>query len=184
MFVLVTLCLPQLVLQVSSSHSELVSCNVQGSTQKHKRGISILHSSSARSFRPSSNLFTTGLDIQSESRKLDRIWCRLYLCHVYSALHPNFNNQFHCCRKPMPSQAPESAAINSASPLLSAIVDCFLLDAVIGYQPSLPRNHDAVPLTLNRSASPAHSLSLHTSTLSSEELFSQLPDSVSSAALS
>ena len=29
----------------------------------------------------------------------------------------------------------ESAATNSASPLLSANVDCFLLDAVIGYQP-------------------------------------------------
>ena len=53
---------------------------------------------------------------------------------VSSALHPNFNDQFHCCRTPMPSQAPESAASNSASPLLSAIVDRFLLDAVIGYQ--------------------------------------------------
>ena len=75
-----------------------------------------------------------------------------------------FNNQFHCCRKLMPSQAPESAATNSASPLLRAIVDCFLLDAVIGYQPSLPRNHDAVPLTLIWSASPAQSESPYVNT--------------------
>ena len=34
---------------------------------------------------------------------------------------------------------------------------CFRLDALIGYQPSLPRSHDAVPLTLNRSASLAQS---------------------------
>ena len=81
-----------------------------------------------------------------------RICCVVSL--VSSALHPNLNNHFHCCRKLVPSQAPESAATNSASPLLSAIVDRFLLDAVIGYQ-SLPRNHDAVPLTLNRSTSPA-----------------------------
>ena len=40
---------------------------------------------------------------------------------VYLALHPNFN-QVHCCRKSMPSQAPESAATHSASPLLSATV--------------------------------------------------------------
>ena len=83
---------------------------------------------------------------------------------VSSALHPNFNNQVHCCRKVMLSRAPESAATNSASPLLSAIVDCFLLDAVIGYQPSLLRNHDAVPLTLNRSASPAQSKSPYVNT--------------------
>ena len=48
---------------------------------------------------------------------------------------------------------------NSASPLLSAIVDGFLLVAVIGHKPSLPFTHDAVPLTLNRSASPAQSAS-------------------------
>ena len=53
----------------------------------------------------------------------------------------------------MPSQAPESAATMLASPLLSAIVDCFRLDAMIGYQPSFQRSHDAVPLTLSRSAS-------------------------------
>ena len=44
---------------------------------------------------------------------------------VSSTLHPNFNNQFHCCRKLMRSQVPESAATNSALPQLSAIVDCF-----------------------------------------------------------
>ena len=48
---------------------------------------------------------------------------------------------------------------NSAYPLLSASDDCFLLVAVIGYQRSLPFTHDAVPLTLNRSASPAQSAS-------------------------
>ena len=64
----------------------------------------------------------------------------------------------------MPSQVPESAATNSASPLLSAIVDCFLLDAVIGYQQSLPHNHDAVLPTLSRSASPAQSESPHVNT--------------------
>ena len=83
----------------------------------------------------------------------------------------NFNNQFHGCRKLMPSQAPESAATISESPLLSAIVDCFLLDAVIGYQPSLLRNHDAVPLTLHRSASPAQSESLHVNTEPTGALF-------------
>ena len=76
--------------------------------------------------------------------------CRNRPCAVVSllssALHPNFNNQFHCCRKLMPSQATESEATCS---LPSAIVDCLLLDAVIVYQPSLPRNHDAIPLTLN-----------------------------------
>ena len=83
----------------------------------------------------------------------------------------NFNHQFHCCRKLMPSQAPESAATNSASPLLRAIVHCFLLDAVIGYQPSLPRNHDAVPLTLNWSASPAQSESPYDNTEPTGALF-------------
>ena len=58
------------------------------------------------------------------------------ICCVSSALHPNFNNQFHCCRKLRPSHAPESAATNSASPLLRAIVDCSLLDAVIGASPA------------------------------------------------
>ena len=79
--------------------------------------------------------------------------------HVSSALFPDFRNQFRCCRGPVPSQAPDSAATNSPSPLLSAIVDCFLLLAVIGYQPSLPFTHDEVPLTLNRSASLAQSAS-------------------------
>ena len=64
--------------------------------------------------------------------------------HVSSALFPDFRNQFHCCRThAFPSS--DSAATNSASPLLSAIVDCFLFIAVIGYQPSLPFTHDAVP---------------------------------------
>ena len=83
------------------------------------------------------------------------LFCRLI--RLLGIASTNFNNQFHCCRKLIPSQAPESAATNSASPLLIAIFDCFLLDAVIGYQPSLPRNHDTVPFTLNRSASPAQS---------------------------
>ena len=64
----------------------------------------------------------------------------------------------------MPSQAPDSAATNSASPLLGAIVDCFLLVAVGGYQPSLSFAHDAVPLTLNRSASPAKTALPHVNT--------------------
>ena len=71
----------------------------------------------------------------------------------------------------MPSPAPESAATNSASPLLSAIVDCLLLDAVTGYQPSLPRNHDAVPLTLKRTASPAQSESPYVNTEPTGALF-------------
>ena len=45
--------------------------------------------------------------------------------HVSSALFPVFRNQFHCCRGPMPSQAPDGAATNATSPLPSAIVDCF-----------------------------------------------------------
>ena len=64
----------------------------------------------------------------------------------------------------MPSQAPDSAATNSASPPLGAIVDCFLLVAVGGYQPSLSFAHDAVPLTLNRSASPAKTALPHVNT--------------------
>ena len=138
-------------------------------------------------FRPSSNQCRTGIDLQSEFREMDRIWCRLYLrqtigkhlarshlnkthspvahsiccrknafnsmCLVLrvdplrlitpsaaeetqhkiccdasvdsSSLHPNCSSQFHCCRRPMPSQAPESSATKSASTLLSAIVDCF-----------------------------------------------------------
>ena len=88
-----------------------------------------------------------------------------WICRdVYSALFADFRNQFRCCRRPMPSQAPDSAATNSASPLLSAIVDCFLLVAVIGYQPNLPYTHDAVPLTLDRSASPARSASPYVNT--------------------
>ena len=82
--------------------------------------------------------------------------CRV-VAFVSSAPRPNFSSQFHCCRRSMPLQAPGGAATNSASPLLSAIVDCFLLDEVIGYQPSVPCTHDAVPLTLNRLASPAQS---------------------------
>ena len=141
-----------------------------------------------RWFRPSSNLFTTGFDSQSDSRKMDRIWCRLYFRQKVSkhlarhhldkspllvrALHcckkNCFNSmclgvtsralalghtqrcrgittqdllcvsshsslrhciqtsmtQFHCCRRPMPSQAPKNAATISASPLLT-IVECF-----------------------------------------------------------
>ena len=65
----------------------------------------------------------------------------------------------------------KSAATNSASPLLSAIVDCFRLDAMIGYQPSFPRNHDAVPLTLNRSASLAQSESQYVNTEPTGALF-------------
>ena len=64
-----------------------------------------------------------------------------------------------------------SVATNSALPLLSAIVDGFLLDAVIGCQPSLPRNHDAVPLTLVRSASPAQSGSPYVNTEPTGALF-------------
>ena len=69
------------------------------------------------------------------------------------------------------SQAPESAATNSAWPLLSAIIDCSVLDAVVGYQPSLPRNHDAVLLALNRSAYPAQSESPYVSTEPTGALF-------------
>ena len=50
---------------------------------------------------------------------------------VSSSLHPNFNGHIRCCRRPMLSEAPESAATNLASPLPSAIVDSFVLDAVI-----------------------------------------------------
>ena len=75
--------------------------------------------------------------------------------HVSSALFPDFR-KFHCCRGPMRSQAPERAG--SPSPLLSAIVDYFLLVVVMGYQPNLPHTHDAIPLTL-RSASPTRSAS-------------------------
>ena len=192
-------------------------------TPQSRRNISteFVHLSSARSFRPSSNLFKTVFDLQSESREMDRTWCRLYLCQTiskhFARLHLDkshfwsrapllqeeriqldvsrytsgalaLDHTQRCsgittrdllCRltcllgmasklqypvsllsQALPSQAPESAATNAASPLLSAIVDCFLFDAVIGYQPCLPRNHDAVPLALNRSASPAQSESI------------------------
>ena len=82
-----------------------------------------------------------------------RICCAAFLC--ISSLLPNCRSQYHCCRRLVLSQAPESAATNSASPLLSAIVDCFRLDALVGYQPSFPHSHDAVPLTsLAQSESP------------------------------
>ena len=137
-----------------------------------------LRSSSARSFRPRSNLFRTGFHLQSKLREVKRILCRLHLrqtvgqhlnrsdlhkSHFWScaplfleerfqldvsrlasrslaiccaasvclsSLLPNCRSQLHCCRRTMPSQAPGSAATNSASPLLSAIVDGFRLDAV------------------------------------------------------
>ena len=103
-----------------------------------------------------------------------RICCAAFVC--ISSLLPNCRSQVHCCRRPMPSQAPESAATNSAStnsasPLLSAIVDYFVLDAVIGYHPSFPRNHDAVPLTLNRPASVAQSESPYFNTKPTGALF-------------
>ena len=60
----------------------------------------------------------------------------------------------------MPSQPPDSVGTNSASPLLSEIVDCFLLVAVIGYQPSLPFTHDAVPQRVS-ARSFNNSFSLH-----------------------
>ena len=41
--------------------------------------VECLHASSARSFRRSSNLFTTEFDVHSESREMDRLWCRQYL---------------------------------------------------------------------------------------------------------
>ena len=44
--------------------------------------VEFLQSSSARSFRQSSNLFRPQFDLQSESREMDRIWCRLYLCQT------------------------------------------------------------------------------------------------------
>ena len=91
-------------------------------------------------------------------------WICCDVGHVSAALFPDFRNQFRCCRRPKPSQAPDSAATNSASPLLRASVDCFWLVAVIGYQPNLPYTHDAVPLTLDRSASPARSASPYVNT--------------------
>ena len=96
---------------------------------------------------------------------------------VSSSLHPNCNGHIHCCRRPMLSQAPESAATNSASPLLSAIVDSFLLDAVIGYEVYLA-GHVAVPLTLSRSASPAQSESPYVNTEPTGDLFKASRSSV------
>ena len=150
-------------------------------TKLSKIRVEFLHPSSARSFRPSSNLFRTEFDASRDvpnlvstvsssnnpqafrSSPLEQVSFSgraLHCCKknsfnsiclvlrvdpvrliipsaaeesqdmiccidsfVSSALHPNFNNQFHCCRKLMRSQAPESAATNSASPLLCAIVD-------------------------------------------------------------
>ena len=119
--------------------------------------------------------FTNRALALNHTQRWRRIAAQDLLCSLTrflgTALPPNFTNQYHCCRKRLPSQAPESVATNSASRLLSAIVDCFLLDAVIGYQPSLPRNHDAVPFTLNRSASPAQSASLYVNTEPTGALF-------------
>ena len=141
--------------------------------------------------RPRSNRFRTGFDFQFELREVNQIRCRpnlrqtvgkhltrsdLYKSHfmvvhfvvagrTLSARRVSFwrliipsaaeeSQQRICCDAPvcMPSQAPESAATNSASPLLSATVDCFR------------RSHDAVPLTLNGSASPAQSESPYVNT--------------------
>ena len=53
---------------------------------------------------------------------------------VSTALPPNFNDQFHCCRKPMPSQAPRECS-NQLN-LTTAECDCRLL---------LARRRDRVP---------------------------------------
>ena len=83
----------------------------------------------------------------AEEESQHRISC--VVSFVSSALHPNCSIVVaSACFHRL-----QSAATLSGSPLLSAIVDGVL----IGYQPSLPRTHDAVPLTLNRSASPAQS---------------------------
>ena len=44
-----------------------------------KKRAEYLQPSSARSFRPRSNRFRTGLDLQFELRVVNRIRCRLYL---------------------------------------------------------------------------------------------------------
>ena len=146
-----------------------------------------LHSSSARSFsiqsesrsmnkiwlstvsspdnRQASRSSPLGQVVRLVARSMMQEERSQLVAFVSSALHPNFSSQFLCSRRPTPSQALNSAATtNSASPLLRALVDCFLLDAVIGYQPSLPCTHDVFPLTLNRSASPAQSESSYVST--------------------
>ena len=88
---------------------------------------------------------------------------------VSSELHPDVDKQFHCCRKPMPSQAPKCS--NQVRFTTAEIVNDFLLYAMIGHQPSLPRNHGAFPLTLNRSASPIQSESPYVNTEPTRALF-------------
>ena len=78
--------------------------------------------------------------------------------------HRNCRSQRHNCLSTIPSQAPNDPVTVSASPLLSAIVDCFLLVAVMGYQLWFPRIHDAVPLTLRLSESPVQWESLNVKT--------------------
>ena len=50
---------------------------------KNKSGIStlLLRSIFSSKFK---NLFRSGSEVQTESREMDRIWCRLYLCQTIS----------------------------------------------------------------------------------------------------
>ena len=97
-----------------------------------------------------------------------RICCVVSL--VSSELHPKL-------QQPVPLLSQARALTSSRVQRPTQLRHCcvrsltFLLDAVIGYHPSLPRNHDGVPLTLNRSASPAQSESRYVNTEPTGGLF-------------
>ena len=158
----------------------------------------VVDPSTARSFRPSSNLFRTGFDlISNSSLEMYRRWCGLHfwqtvrkhfaryhmalstrcvsfyesiscasaaeksqngICcvvsFVSSALHPNFNNQL------LLSQAHAFKGFRECSNRLSfstAECDRRFCSMRGSGQSSLLCTNDAVPLTPNRSASPAQS---------------------------
>ena len=93
----------------------------------------------------------TSRALASAEESQHKIWC--VVSFVSSALHPNFNNQVHCCCKSMPSEAPQSAKTQ----LSFTTAEC--------------DRRDAVPLTVNRSASAAKTESPYVNTEPSGTLF-------------
>ena len=166
------------------SEQEWVRCPSHVSRHGSNSGSTVFSSNSRQAFRPFSLGPVSLLVVHTTAcESIPFAWScsqlqrnhNTKICsdveHVSSASSSDIRNQFHCCRRPIRSQAPDSAATNSTSLLLSAIVDYCLLVEVIGYQQSLPFTHDAVPLTLNRSASPAQSASPYVNTEPSRARF-------------
>ena len=76
--------------------TELRGCDSSTTKYVEKLAVKSQHTSSARSFRPSSNKLRAGFCFQSELREMYRIWCRLYLRQTVSKhLARSYLNEFH-----------------------------------------------------------------------------------------